>query len=207
VYRLHHLNAAEADQAGGLRSLGRQPARREHRARRRHNLSALRHPRQNRAGHLHAGWARVQVRLVVLGIFRRRVARNSALLRQRVGLEPSAAVLNIEHRLDYVSLAVRRLRAGLLTNCKPREKEGRARMVNRLAGHQEVGRRPQLSVPRDSQRAERKDPRKEHRRQGLNNSGAIFTAAPEQNFGAAFFSQVGTSRCPENFRERRPGIL
>jgi hypothetical protein len=186
VYRLRHLNAAEADQAGGLPSLGRQPARREHRARRPHNLSAQHRHRQNRAGHLHAGWARVQVRLVVRGIFHRRVARNSALLRQRGRLDPSAAVLNVEHRLDYVSLAVRRLRAGLPTNCKPREKEGRARMVN-LADSRGVERRPQLTAARDSQSLARKNQRKEHRRQGLNNSGAIFTAAPEQNFGAACF--------------------
>jgi hypothetical protein len=158
------------------------------------------------AGHLHAGWARVQVRLVVLRIFRRVAAnqlnaRNSALLRQRVGLEPSAAVLNIEHRLDYVSRPVRRRPAALLAQWAVREKEGRARMVNRLAGHQEVARRLQPSVPRDSRGAERrpqrtaarysqslarKNQRKEHRRQGINNSGAIFTAAPEQNFGAAF---------------------
>jgi hypothetical protein len=34
---------------------------------------------------------------------------------------------------------------------------------------------------------ERKSPKKAHHRQGHNNSGAIFTAAPEKNSGAAFF--------------------
>lgn len=175
MYRLRHLNAAEADQARGLRS--------------------LRHPRQNRAGHLHAGWARVQVRLVVRKIFRRRVARNSALLRQRGRLDSSAAVLNIEHRLGYVSLAVRRLRAALLTNCKPREKEGRAPMVNLADSRREVERKLQASsaahgnqsAPPISRSAEAKNQKKEHRRQGLNNSGAIFTAAPERRIRSRFF--------------------
>ncbi len=193
---------AKVDQADGLRSLGRQPARREHRAQRPHNLSAHHRHRQNRVGRQFAGWARVQVRvrLEVLRIFRRVAAnqlnvRDSALLRQRGRLDPSAAVLNIEHRLDYVSRPVRRLRAGLLTNCKPREKEGRAPMVNPADSRREVERKLQASsaahgnqsAPPISRSAEAKNQKKEHRRRVHNNSGAIFTAAPEEKSGAAFF--------------------
>ena len=37
---------------------------------------------------------------------------------------------------------------------------------------------------------ERKSPKREHLHQGHNNFGAIFTAAPDKNPGAAFFNQA-----------------
>jgi hypothetical protein len=72
--------------------------------------------------------------------------KDSALLRQRGRVEMSPAVLNIDRRrLDSVSLAVRRLRAGLLAKRAVREKEARAPMVN-LGGHHEVARRLRRSA-------------------------------------------------------------
>jgi hypothetical protein len=50
---------------------------------------------------------------------------------------------------------------------------------------------------------ERKSPKKEHLHQGHNNySGAIFTAAPEKNSGAAFLSECEVRVYPKSFGKR-----
>jgi len=118
--------------------------------------------------------------------------KDSALLRQRVRLDPSAAVLNSERRPGYVSLAVHRLRTRLPAKRAARENEVRAPMVN-LADNHGAERRLQPSVPPNSQSAERKSPKDQ--RQGHNNSGAIFTAAPEQKLRSrSFVCELG--HCP-----------
>ena len=168
--RLRHLNAAEADQARGLRS--------------------LRHPRQSRAGHLRADWARVRVRRVVMRIFRRKVAARQlnvidlALRRQWAQGKASAAAENSERRRHYVNLAVRHLRARLLAKRVARDNQVRA-LIN-PAARRELECLLQVSAPQASQRVERKSPKREHLHQGHNNFGAIFTAAPEKDSGAAF---------------------
>jgi len=112
--------------------------------------------------------------------------KGSALLHRRVRLDPNAAVLNIERRPGYVSLAVLRPRAGLLAKRAAREKESKAPMVN-LADSRRAERRRQLTAARGSQSAERKSPKDQHLRQGHNNSGAILQRLRSKNFGAAFF--------------------
>jgi len=120
--------------------------------------------------------------------------KDSARLRQRLGLDPSAAALNSERRPGYVSLAVHRLRARLPAKRAARENEARAPMVN-LADNHGAERRLQPSVPPNSQSAERKSPKDQHQRQGHNNSGAIFTAAPEQKLRSrSFVCELG--HCP-----------
>jgi hypothetical protein len=52
------------------------------------------------------------------------------------------------------------------------EKEDKARMVS-LAGRQEVEQPQRLDARRENLRAERKRERKNHRRQGRNNSGEL----------------------------------
>jgi hypothetical protein len=59
-------------------------------------------------------------------------------------------------------------------------------MVN-LADSRGAERRPQRTAARYSQSTERKNQRKEPRRQGLNNSGAIVIAAPERKIRSRFF--------------------
>jgi hypothetical protein len=156
MYRLRHLNAAEADQAGRIRS--------------------LRHPRQNRACHLRAGWVRVQfrVRPVVLEMFRHRVAGGDlrlsglALLRQRAGLDMSAGAENNGHRRESVSLSRRRLPAGRLVKRAAHNREGRGHTVN-PAGNHEVERLSHRSADRRSRKAEEKSRLKKRRRRGPNN--------------------------------------
>jgi len=104
--------------------------------------------------------------------------RDLELLRQQARVKTSAGVLNIGSPPDCVSQAVRRLRAGLPAQCEAQEKQARAPMAN-LADSRGAERRPQRTAARYSHSLARKNQRKEHRRQGLNNSGAIFTAAPE----------------------------
>ena len=196
--------------------------------------------------HQRAGWVRVRVpvRLVVMRIFRRKVAaRNlnvsaSALRRQWAQGKASVAAENSEHHLQCASQSRRRLPVGLRVKRAAREKEGKVPMVN-LAGHHrqeverplladqpEVEQLPQVrsaarlrwaaprakrmerdnqvralinpagrreleclllqSMVRDSRSMERKSPKREHLHQGHNNFGAIFTAAPEKDSGAAF---------------------
>ena len=169
--RLRHLNAAEADQARGLRS--------------------LRHPRQNRADHLHADWARVQVRLVVRKIFRRKVAARhlnvsaSALRRQWAQGKASAAAENSERHLGRVIPAARLPWAAPLAKRVARDNQVRA-LIN-PAGRRELECLLLQSMARDSRSMERKSPKRGHLHQGHNNFGAIFTAAPEKKFRSRFF--------------------
>jgi hypothetical protein len=128
------------------------------------------------AGHLHAGWARVQVRghLVVLRIFRRIAAgrlktKNLAARRQPAQVQTSAAALSIDrHRLVYVNLARRRRWVGLAAKREARKKE--LRLLVNLAGCPEVERLPlQPSASLDNQSAETKNQKDQHHRQGHNN--------------------------------------
>jgi hypothetical protein len=136
---------------------------------------------------------------VVLRTIRRVTAgdlnvKGSALLRQRVRLDPSAAALNSERRRHYVNLAVRRLGAGLLAKRAARENEVRMPMVN-LADNHGAERLLKPSIPPDSQSAERKSPKDQHHCQGHNNSGAILLRLRSENFRAArFLKQVYNSR-------------
>ena len=76
------------------------------RAQERHRISSLRLQRQNMVGRQFASLARVQfrVQLVVKRMFRDKVAaedlraRDSPLLRQRVGLDTSGVLLSIHRR-------------------------------------------------------------------------------------------------------------
>jgi hypothetical protein len=143
------------------------------RRRRRHLRSANRH-HQNVVDRQLIGWAkvRVQVRPVVLKIFRRKVvARNlnvsdSALHRQLATVCPASPAENSERQLGYVIPGARLLRAELLAKHAAREKKDRA-LIN-LAGRREVERPLQVSAPQASQRVERKSQRKRHHHQGHN---------------------------------------
>ena len=144
------------------------------------------------AGHLRASWAKVRslVPLVVLRISR--VAdedskgRDSALLRLQARVKTSARVLNVGSPLDYVSQAVRHLRAALPAQCEAQEKQARAPIANLVANHA-AERQLEPSTARPSHSPARKNPKEEHPRQGLNNSDTGLSVAPEQNFGAALF--------------------
>ena len=194
--RLHHLNEAEANPADDLHSLARQPTRLEHRERRRRLLSVLRRQRQNMVDHQSTSWARVRVpvRLVVLKTFRPKVAArhlnvsDSALRRQLAPVRPGILAENSERHLGYVIPPAHLLWAALLAKRMARDNQVRA-LIN-LAGRRELERLLQQSMARDSRSMERKNPKREHLHQGHNNFGAIFTAAPDKNPGAAFFNQA-----------------
>jgi hypothetical protein len=121
VARLHHLSVANP----GVRAQEDNPALRlgvvqkasrlrhlkavndkANRAPERHRIFSLRLQRQNRVGRQGASWARVQfrVQLAIKRMLRDKVvaedlqARDSALLRQRVGLDTSGVLLNIDRR-------------------------------------------------------------------------------------------------------------
>ena len=176
MYRLRHLNAAEADQARGLRS--------------------LRHPRQNRAGHLHAGWARVQVRLVVRKIFHRKVTTKgfhvSGSARRRLLAQVKVGSVVEVGRLDCVNQSRRLLVAEPRVRRAAKEKEFRALMVSRLrhnsassrsrrSSRSRVARLPQPIAARhkDSRKVGTRDNQKKRHRHSHNNFGAITPAAPE----------------------------
>jgi hypothetical protein len=161
------------------------------RQRQRHLLSAHRRHRQNMAGHLHASWARVQVRvqLVVLRIFRNRVAagdlkiKNSALRRLQAQERLTVAVLNSGRHLAFAALTRRRPWASLAV-----KHAAEVRLLVNPVGRPEVGRlllQPSASL--DNQSAETKNQKDQHRRQGHSNFWRNCRAAPERNFGAAFF--------------------
>jgi hypothetical protein len=100
----------------------------------------------------------------------------------------SRRVLSVGRHKDFVSLVVRRRRQGvLLVKRAVREKEARVFVVN-LAARRRVERLLEPSTARQSQRAERKDPKEERHRQGHNNS--VLQRLRSKNFGAAFFAFV-----------------
>ena len=152
--------------------------------------AVLRRHLRNMVDHQRAGWARVRVRRVVMRTFRRKVAArqlnviDSALRRQWAQGKASAGAENSERRRHYVNLAVRHLRARLLAKRVARDNQVRA-LIN-PAGRRELECLLLQSMVRDSRSMERKSPKREHLHQGHNNFGAIFTAAPEKDSGAAF---------------------
>jgi hypothetical protein len=195
--RLHHLNEAEANPSDDLHSLARQPTRLEHRERRRRLLSALRRHRQNVAGRQLTIWARVRlpVRLVVhLNVSASALRRQWALRKASAAAEsrghcsqlaparPGILAENSERHRGYVIPAAPLPWAALLAERMARDNRVRA-LIN-PAGRRELECLLLQSMARDSRSMERKSP---HLHQGHNNSGAIFTAAPEKNSGAAFF--------------------
>jgi len=207
VFHLHHLNERNQRHVHDrdlerqhrprvirLRNLNAEDGQSD-RVQRRQNPSAHHRHRGNMAGRQLKRWGRVRLRgrVVVLRTIHRVAAKglnvkNSALLRQRRGPDPSAAALNSERRRQYVNLAVHRPRAGLLLLAKRAARENEVRgPLDNLAGNRAVERLRQLNTVPVSQSAERKSQRKDHPRQVRDNSGTIFTAAPEQNFGAACF--------------------
>jgi hypothetical protein len=124
-------------------------------------------------------------------IFRRKIAATdlnvsaSALRRQWAQGKASAAAENSERHPGYIIPSARLPWAVLLAKRMARDNRGRA-LIN-PAGPRELECLLLQSMARDSRSMERKSPKREHLHQGHNNSGAIFTAAPEKNSGAAFF--------------------
>ena len=139
-----------------------------------------------------AGWARVRVPRVVMRIFRRKIAATdlnvsaSALRRQVTWEHLRVAAGNRGYHRGRVVRSRRRLRADLLAKRMARDNQVRT-LIN-PAGRRDLERPLQVSVPQTSRRVERKSPKREHLHQGHNNFWAVFTAAPEKNSGAAFFS-------------------
>jgi hypothetical protein len=188
VSHLRHLNAANA-QAN--------PARR-----RRHDLCAQRRHHENRVSRRRAGSAKArrQAPLVALRTIHRVAAeelnaKDSALLRQRVREETSAAALNREHRPKHATLAVSRRLVVLQVKRAGQEKEARALGLNLAGSHREVEHKLRASsAVRGNQRsalpisrnAQAKNRREEHHRQVHNNAGVVFTAAPKQNLRSRF---------------------
>ncbi|HZD09278.1 MAG TPA: hypothetical protein VE176_13570, partial [Candidatus Limnocylindrales bacterium] len=201
VVRLCHLNGANLnpvhDHSPAWRE--RQPDRpKVFRLRRMNavNVPADRADRRRRnvASHRHVSWARVhlQGQAVVPKMFRRRVAEKDLNVKesaprhqQRERVQMSVAALSVGRRRKFVSLVASRLRAVLPAKRAAPEKEGKAPMLN-LVAHRVVDRLRQRSTARQSQRVERKSPKEERHRQGHNNSGVIFTAAPEQKLRSRF---------------------
>ena len=144
--------------------------------------------------HQRAGWARVRVRRVVMRIFRRKIAARhlnvsaSALRRQWAPGKASDAAENSERHLGCVIPSARLPWAAPLAKRMARDNQVRA-LIN-PAGRRELECLLLQSMARDSRSMERKSPKKEHLHQGHNNFGAIFTAAPGKNSGAAFFNQA-----------------
>jgi hypothetical protein len=124
-------------------------------------------------------------------IFRRKIAARrlnvsaSALRRQWAPGKASAAAENSQRHLGFVIPAARLPWAAPLAKRVTRDNQVRA-LIN-PAGRRELECPLQVSAPQASQRVERKSPKREHLHQGHNSFGAIFTAAPEKNSGAAFF--------------------
>jgi len=143
--------------------------------------------------HQSTSWARVRVpvRLVVLKTFRPKVAARhlnvsaSALRRQWAQRKASAAAENSERHLNCVIPAARLPWGALLAERLARDNRVQA-LIN-PAVRREAECPLQVSAPQASQRVERKSPKREHLRQGHNNFGAIFKAAPEKKFRSRFF--------------------
>ena len=143
------------------------------------------------AGHLRASWAKVRslVPLVVLRISR--VAdedskgRDSALLRLQARVKTSARVLNVGSPLDYVSQAVRHLRAALPAQCEAQEKQARAPIANLVANHA-AERQLEPSTTSRSQSVERKKHRQKHHRPGHDNFRQYYSGSGE-NFPEPLF--------------------
>ena len=127
-------------------------------------------------------------------IFRRKIAARrlnvsaSALRRQWAPGKASAAAENSQRHLGFVIPAARLPWAAPLA--KRMERDNQVRALINPAGRRELECPLQVSAPQASQRVERKSPKREHLHQGHNSFGAIFTAAPEKNSGAAFFNQA-----------------
>jgi hypothetical protein len=160
--------------------------------------------------HQRAGWARVRVRRVVMRIFRRKIAPShlnvsaSALRRQVTWGQLRVAAGNRGHHRGCVVRSRRRLRADLLAKRVARDNQVRA-LIN-PAGRRDLECPLQVSAPQTSRRVERKSQRKRRHHQGHNSFGAIFTAAPEKNSGAAFLSECEVRVIPralENASRRR----
>jgi hypothetical protein len=144
---------------------------------------------------------------VVRKIFRRKVAARqlnvsaSALRRQWAQGKASAAAENSERHLGCVIPAARLPWAAPLA--KRMARDNRVRALINPAGRRELECLLLQSMARDSRSMERKSPKKEHLHQGHNNySGAIFTAAPEKNSGAAFLSECEVRVYPKSFGKR-----
>ena len=138
-------------------------------------------------------------------IFRRKIAARhlnvsaSALRRQWAPGKASAAAENSERHLGCVIPSARLPWAAPLVKRMARDNQVRA-LIN-PAGRRELECPLQVSAPQASQRVERKNPKREHLHQGHNNFGAVFTAAPEKNSGAAFLSECAV-RYPKRFGKR-----
>ena len=123
--------------------------------------------------------------------FRRRVTRadlsvsGSARRRQWAQGKASAAAENSERHLGSVIPSARLPWAAPLAMRMAPDNQVRA-LIN-PAGRRELECPLQVSAPQGSQRVERKNPKREHLHQSHNNFGAVFTAAPEKDSGAAFF--------------------
>lgn len=96
-------------------------------------------------------------------------------------MRPGILAEKSECHLDYIILSARLPWVALLAKRMARDNQARA-LIN-PAGRQEC--LLLQSMARDNRSMETKSPKREHLRQGHNNSGAIFTAAPENNSGAA----------------------
>jgi hypothetical protein len=128
---------------------------------------------------------------------------NRGHCRQLAPVRPGILAENSERHRDYVIPSARLLwAAARLAKRVAGDNQGRA--LTNPAGRRELECLPLRSMakdkgnlrdgdnPRDrnNSSAARKKVRKEHLRQGHNNSVSIFTAAPEKNSGAAFFNQA-----------------
>jgi hypothetical protein len=161
------------------------------------------------AGHLSASWARVQVRVVVLRIFRNRAAagdlkiKDSALRRQPAQERLNIAVVNSGRRLEFVIRARRRPWAGLAVKREARKKEVRPK-VN------PAGRLLQPSATLDNQSAETKRQKDQHRRQGHSNFWRNYqSGSGEKNSGAVFLQASFVGRLcqtPIKFAIRNCGV-
>ncbi len=174
VVRPRHLNA-----------VGGRADRQQQRPHRSNNSD-----RRNVADRQLASWARVRIRLVARRMFHRVAADHlnvsaSAPLRQLAWGQPRVAVGNRGHRRGCVIRSRRRLPADL--PAKRVAGDHRVRASINPAGRRELERLPQPSTAPVNLSMEIKGPKNRRLHPGHNNFGAIFTAAPEKNSGAAFF--------------------
>jgi hypothetical protein len=148
--------------------------------------------------HQFTSWARVRVRALLVvhlnvsaSALRRQWALRTASAaaesrghcRQLAPVRPGILAENSERHRGYVIPSARLPWVVLLAKRMARDNQVRA-LIN-PAGRRELECLLLQSMARDSRSMERKSP---HLHQGHNNSGAIFTAAPDKNSGAAFFT-------------------